>query len=265
METFSASSNENWSDLARLIAVAPKEEFGHTALEFLSRVSRIENFGSYHIADLARPSPILSFWSGRISDYWFQRDAERILGSPDAQSRIIAHIHKAPLGGVYIDRWHPKADSRRAAIYKRNGVIERVAVSSKDGRSGHRSFYLRSAADGWLSEQEYAELCNVLPIVHGLIGLRTQIIGTARIRSTDGSNATRLKDNNVQGFAGLTPREAEVCDLLLDGKSIAASALQLDISETTIRTLRQRAFRKLHVGSGKELMALFIHTPHVSS
>ena len=102
METFSASSNENWSDLARLIAVAPKEEFGRDALDFLSNVSRIENFGSYHIADLARASPTLSFWSGRISDYWFQRDAERILGSPDAQSRIIAHIHKAPLGGLYI-------------------------------------------------------------------------------------------------------------------------------------------------------------------
>ena len=68
----------------------------------------------------------------------------------------------------------------------------------------------------------------------------------------------------MQGFVELTPREAEVCDLLLDGKSIAASALQLDISEATIRTLRQRAFRKLHVGSGRELMALFIQTPHVS-
>lgn len=264
MEKFSTSCIENWSNLARLIAVAPREEFGRETLDFLSNVSRIENFGSYQIADMARPSPILSFWSGRISDYWFQRDAERILGSPDGQSRIIAHIHKAPEGGVHIDRWYPKVDSRRAAIYKRNGVVERVAVSSRDGRSGHRSFYLRSAADGWLSEQEYAELCNVLPIVHGLIGLRTQIIGTARNRSTDGSNATRLKDNNVRGFVELTPREAEVCDLLLDGKSIAASALQLNISEATIRTLRQRAFRKLHVGSGRELMALFIQTQYVS-
>ena len=261
MEQLSQASIENLSGVARLIAVAPKDEFGHTALEFLSHVSRIENFGAYHISDLARPHPVLSFWSGRISDYWFQRDAELILGSKDSQSRIIEQVQKAPFGGVHIDRWHPKAGSKREAIYSRNGVVERLAVSSRDGRSGLRSFYLRSAADGWLHEAEYAALCKVLPIVHSLIGLRSQIVGTARNGVKNGANATRLRDHNAQGFAGLTPREAEVCDHLLDGKSIAATALQLDVSEATIRTLRQRSFRKLNVGSARELMALFIHTP----
>ncbi|MEM7472607.1 MAG: helix-turn-helix transcriptional regulator [Pseudomonadota bacterium] len=247
--------------MARLIAIAPKEEFGRVALEFLSSVSRIENFGAYYIADLARPHPDLSFWSGRISDYWFQRDAELILGSKDAQSQIIAQIQKAPSDGVHIDRWSPEAGSIRAGIYKRNGVVERVAMSSRDGRSGLRSFYLRSAADGLLDEDEYAALCRVLPIIHSLIGLRNQIVGTARHGIKDGANATRLRDNNVGRFVGLTPREAEICDLLLDGKSIAASALQLEISEATIRTLRRRSYRKLNVGSARELMALFIQTP----
>jgi len=264
MQQLPAPSIEVLSDLERLIAIAPKEGFGGAALQFLSNVSRIENFGAYHIADLARPRPALSFWSGRITSYWFQRDAELILASRDSQSRIIAQIQEAPSDDVHMDRWHPKPGSKRKAIYDRNGVVERVAVSSRDGRSGLRSFYLRSTADGWFDEDEYAALCKVLPIVHGLIGLRHQIVGTARHGAGDGANATRLRDTNVQGFVGLTPREAEVCDLLLDGKSIAASALQLDISEATIRTLRQRAFRKLQVGSARELMALFIRTPHAN-
>ncbi len=264
MQQSPAPSIENLSGLARLIAIAPKEEFGGAALQFLSGISRIENFGAYHIADLARPHPALSFWSGRISGYWFQRDADLILGSKSTQSRIIAQIQEAPSDGVHIDRWRPKAGSKRSAIYERNGVIERVAVSSRDGRSGLRSFYLRSAADGWFDDEEYEALCRILPLVHGLIGLRHQIVGTARHRIGDGANATRLRDNGVRGFVGLTPREAEVCDLLLDGKSIAASALQLDVSEATIRTLRQRAFRKLQVGSARELMALFIQTPQAT-
>ncbi len=264
MEQFPAPSIKRLTGLDRLIAIAPKEEFGGAALQFLSSISRIENFGAYHIADLARPYPALSFWSGRISDYWFRRDAELILGSKDIQSQIITQIQKAPCDGVYIDRWHPKVGSRRDAIYKRNGVLERVAVSSRDGHSGLRSFYLRSATDGWFNEDEYAALCKILPIVHGLIGLRHQIVGTARHGLGDGANATRLRENNVRGFVSLTPREAEVCDLLLDGKSIVASALQLDVTEATIRTLRQRAFRKLQVGSARELMALFIQTPHAT-
>lgn len=261
MKHLMASSIESFGDVERLISAAPKDDFGRDALQFLSNVARIDNFGAYHIPDLARPQPVLSFWSGRISDYWFRRDADLILGSQKAQSQILAQIQEAPADGVQIDRWHPSVGSKRDAIYKRNGVIERVAVSSRDGRSGLRSFYLRSAADGYFDEEEYAALCKVLPIVHSLIGLRHQIIGTARHGIGDGANATRLRDNNVQRFVELTPREAEVCDLLLDGKSIAASALQLNISEATIRTLRQRAFRKLGVGSARELMALFIQTP----
>ncbi|WP_270728879.1 helix-turn-helix transcriptional regulator [Shimia sp. Alg240-R146] len=264
MQEFPASWDEDLSGLQRLIAIAPKVEFGSAALQFLSGIARIENFGAYHIADLSRPNPALSFWSGRITSYWFQRDAALILGSKDAQSRIISQIREARSDGVHIDRWHPKPGSKREEIYKRNGVLERVAVSSRDGRSGLRSFYLRSAADGLLDENEYEALCKVLPIVHGLIGLRHQIVGTARHGIDDGANATRLRDNNVGGFAGLTPRETEVCDLLLDGRSIAASALQLDVSEATIRTLRQRAYRKLKVGSARELMALFIQTPHAT-
>ncbi|MEM8978688.1 MAG: helix-turn-helix transcriptional regulator [Pseudomonadota bacterium] len=261
MQAAPTKTTETTPDLARLIAVAPKDEFGRDALEFLSQTARIENFGAYYIPDLARPKPALSFWSGRISSYWFQRDADLILGSNSAQSQIMEHIQDAPPNGVCFDRWHPKAGSKRSEIYKRNGVIERLAVSSKEGRSGLRSFYLRSAADGWLTETDYAALCEVLPMIHGLIGLRHQIVGTARHGIGEGANATRLRDANVPGFEGLTPRETEVCDLLLDGRSIAASALGLGVSETTIRTLRQRAFRKLKVGSARELMALFIQTP----
>ena len=262
MQLSSETKSANSGALAHLIASVPKEEFGSAALSFLSSVTRIENFGAYHIPDLAVPKPSLSFWSGRISDYWFRRDADLILGEKDTQAQIKRDIQAAPAHGVKIDRWHPEEGSKRRTLYDRNGIIERVAVSSRDGRSGLRSFYLRSSVDGWLDDGEYRALCTILPIMHGLIGLRHQIIGTARHTLGDWGNATRLRDTNVGGFGDLTPREAEICDLLLDGKSIAASALELDISEATVRTLRQRAFRRLDVGSARELMALFIQTPN---
>jgi len=67
----------------------------------------IANFGAYHIADLAEPQPSLSFWSGRISDYWFQRDADIILNTPETLHRIVTQIQGAPAGGAHIERWHP--------------------------------------------------------------------------------------------------------------------------------------------------------------
>jgi len=247
-------------EIASLIAQTPLESFGATALALLSSVAQVENFGAYHISDLQRPAPVLSFWSGRISDYWFQRDADLILSTPQVRAGILDQVTHAPETGVHIEHWSPDADDPRAAIYARNGIIERLAVSSRDGRAGVRSFYLRSAKDGLLSKEEIAGLCEILPIVHGLIGLRHKIVGTARHTVRSIGQVSRLRDMNVPAFCALSPREAKVCDLVTVGKSVAATALDLSVSEATVRTLRARAYRKLNVTSATELMALFIRS-----
>lgn len=243
-----------------LIATVAQKDFGAAALAFLSSTARFENFGAYHIADLAEPQPSLSFWSGRISDYWFQRDADIILNTPETLHRIVTQIQGAPAGGAHIERWHPSENDTRKATYARNGILERVAVSSKNGRTGLRSFYLRSATDGWLNESEFENVCDDLLIVHELIGIRHQIVGTSGQRLHATSSASRLRDFNVPAFAELSPREAIVCDLLLQGSSVAATALEMAVSEATIRTLRARAYRKLNVSSATQLMALFVRS-----
>jgi DNA-binding CsgD family transcriptional regulator len=60
--------------------------------------------------------------------------------------------------------------------------------------------------------------------------------------------------------AMLSPREREICDLLLLGCSSAAIALRLDISRHTVKDHRKRIFRKLRVGSLAELFALRART-----
>lgn len=246
--------------LVDLISKASESDFGPAALAFLSSSAKIENFGAFFVADIARPAPELSFWSGRISDYWFQHYAHVILDDKAAQDHIVSQISRAADNGLHIERWHPGDDEKRKEIYAHNGIVERIAVSSKAGRTGLRSFYLRSAADGLISDTEYEDLCEALPVVHALIGARHQIVGTALRRNQAVAGATRLRDCNVPGFADLTAREADVCDLLLNAKSVAASALDLAVSEATIKTLRARAYRKLNVGSATELMALFVRS-----
>jgi DNA-binding CsgD family transcriptional regulator len=54
----------------------------------------------------------------------------------------------------------------------------------------------------------------------------------------------------------LSPREQEICDLMLRGCSSAAIALRLAISRHTVKDHRKRIFRKLQVGSLAELFAL---------
>lgn len=54
---------------------------------------------------------------------------------------------------------------------------------------------------------------------------------------------------------GLSPREREICDLLLVGCSTEAIASRLDISRYTVKDHRKSIFRKLQVGSLAELFA----------
>jgi DNA-binding CsgD family transcriptional regulator len=54
----------------------------------------------------------------------------------------------------------------------------------------------------------------------------------------------------------LSPREREVCELLMLGCSSTAIALRLNISRHTVKDHRKRIFRKLQIGSLAELFAL---------
>lgn len=54
----------------------------------------------------------------------------------------------------------------------------------------------------------------------------------------------------------LTPREADICARIILGYSTTAIALDLDITENTVSTLRKRAYDRLDICSQNELFAL---------
>ncbi len=54
--------------------------------------------------------------------------------------------------------------------------------------------------------------------------------------------------------AGLSEREAQICNMLLQGHTAKSSALALSLSETTIVTYKKRAFQKLQIKRKSELL-----------
>lgn len=65
-----------------------------------------------------------------------------------------------------------------------------------------------------------------------------------------------LESHDVPAASALSPREQEICALLLTGCSSHAIALRLGISRHTVKDHRKAIFRKLRVGSLAELFAL---------
>jgi DNA-binding CsgD family transcriptional regulator len=53
-------------------------------------------------------------------------------------------------------------------------------------------------------------------------------------------------------------REVEVCSRILFGLSSAGIAIDLDISETTVKTYRKRAYHRLSIGCERELLTWYL-------
>lgn len=244
---------------ARLVAAVSREEFGAEVIAFVKTGAKLNNFGSFYSPDLKRLETKLSLWSGKISDYWFRQTGKMIESHPEVQQHILSTIREAPEGGTTISRWHPTGDDPRVAMFEQFRLIERVAVSSRFGRNGYQSFFLRSKADGWISDAEMEALEQVLPVAHELIALRHRIVGSELFHYQSVLDTSTLRDRNLGGFATLSRRESEVCDCLIQGLTVLGTASKLGIAESSVRTLRRRAYRKLSISSATELMAFMLH------
>jgi NarL family two-component system response regulator LiaR len=72
-----------------------------------------------------------------------------------------------------------------------------------------------------------------------------------------------LRAGVIQGSELLTPREAEVLELLQDGATNAEIAHELSIGIETVRTHARHIYRKLGIGSRRELTRLARQDPIV--
>ncbi|MGR3620714.1 helix-turn-helix transcriptional regulator [Pseudophaeobacter sp.] len=246
-------------DVAKLVAAVAGSDFAEQILAHIRQAAEIANFGTFYVADMGNPEPVLSIWAGEMSGYWFNRNASTILSHDLLMDSILHRIRAAKGDGLVIERWRPTPADPISAIYARDQVIERVTVSSYSGRIGFQSFFLRGAASGWITDQEMQRLQAALPLVHELIGLRHRIVGATAQGATRAGRASALRARDAGPFGRLTPREAEVCDLAVQGMSVGGTALELGVSENTVRTLRRRAYEKLEVSSATQIATLILN------
>lgn len=259
MDDKTRRKNCNLIGPAALTTAVSRDEFGTAVLDYLSETARIGNFCVFFFPDLRYAKGVQSLCSGRIGDYWLRRNGDMIINDPKLIDPVLDAIRAAPEVGVRIERWHPSPNDAVLQLYEQFDVLERVSVTSRSSQFGYKSFFLRDKADGWISDKEYDGLCEILPFVHELIGLRHRITGAENFQLTAAHYVSGLRARQVFGFLKLSKREAEVCDCVVTGMTIAGTALELGISEATVKTLRQRAYRKLGVNSVTQLMALILH------
>lgn len=245
--------------LTSLVASVGAPDFAAKLLVHVRETAPVANFGAFLVPDTSRPKPVLSLWAGEMSGYWFNRNARRILADDVMTHDILRRIRATPVGGLAIERWRPSPEDPISPIYERDGVIERLTVSSRTENAGYQTFFLRGRSAGWFTEAEVTQLTKSLPLVHELVGLRHRIVGAEAFHYAADARISALRARDVGQFGRLSAREAEVCDLIVNGVSVSGSAVALGIAENSVRTLRKRAYAKLGVHSAMQIAALALN------
>lgn len=246
----------NRAGVTGLAASVTKSDFGTAVLNYVSQTAAIRNFCVFYFPDLRQLEAHHSIWAGSVGDFWLRLQGSTIVNDTDLIQPMLEEIQAVPIQKHSIGRGSPSKGDPAKPIYERFGICERVTVASRNRKSGFMSFFLRSESDGWLSDEQFQGLRETLPLVHEMVGLRHRIIGSENFQYSAGVSASSLRERQVMEFASLSQREAEVCDCIVSGLSVVATAAQLGIAEATVKELRRRAYKKLNVHSAAQMVKI---------
>lgn len=104
-------------------------------------------------------------------------------------------------------------------------------------------------------------VCATLTLLPALTGQLNQLFQPRGAESADAEEGDDLLLQQAMALDPLTPREDEVLQQTLAGKSNRAISEDLHISESTVKTHLRRIFSKYGVGSRAELISLLLKGP----
>ncbi len=249
------------ADLAHLIASVDREEFRDMVLKLLGHAGKVGDFSVFTITDAPEGTPSFVFGAGEMGDYQIRRNAADLGRSGSYAAYVQGLVDAARRRGPEIirERPDPVADAELWRIFERSGVIEKLYSVHIDGAVAHYISYFRRKKDGLFADEEVNRLRSLIPVVDALILLRHKLRGGSMAEHK--GFVSNLRMRSLQPYAGLPPREAEICDGIVSGLSTEAIALTLKLAQSTVKTLRQRAYAKLGIATQTELFAMLLILP----
>lgn len=134
-------------------------------------------------------------------------------------------------------------------------IRDRIVISARRGSESYSLSLLRSTRMGCFGEGELSRLTSVAGSLLSAVAKHAEILARQphlALASLGEIEHCLLADGR------LTRREAQVCARLLFGLSLVGIALDLGISEETVRTYRSRAYARLQIGSPRELLLWYL-------
>ena len=206
-----------------------------------------------HLADAASRGPAkIALQAGRLYErgmfYRFDPNSERVREGSEEEDVMLFTLVATDI-----------RDSRyRSSIYGRFGIVERASLIRRVlGRWLLLNLY-RDKPSGRFDSTALAKLTDIAPLLIACAGKHLSLTSKLSVRRDRTAMLAAFHSMLDSLDAGLTERERQVCAHALAGVTIAGIASTLGVKESTVATLRRRAYSKLGISSLNSLFALCI-------
>lgn len=147
----------------------------------------------------------------------------------------------------------------RTLVYPR--IRERLFISSARGSEAYGLSVLRSKHCTRISRKQVALLAQSADIILSTIARHYEGLDDGP-RLADSLNCLASIEKRIRRVARfLPPREIDVCARFLYGMTSVGIALDLGIGEESIKTYRKRLYKRLGIGSPRELIMWYLKLP----
>ena len=256
----------HWSILVRLTGNLANDRFGEDLYRLLADFAGIAHCAvlTCHLDRLQEQR--LSLVGGSITEYWaremIRQGTSWMVRHNHLFDRHMAEFERGKIapGPLFRFRPDPAEHPEIAAIYEKSGILEKVYGLGVCNDRVHQLNLFRPVRKGPFSKREIDGLQRLLPLVMNLILAHFQICGGGKQRTHNRKRLiTRMRQRRILQFDRLSARETRVCDLIVSGLTTEGIATALGLKVSSIKTYRNRAYRKLGISSNSQLYAMIIN------
>ncbi len=247
--------------LAGVIAAIGEADFGHTALAQLNRWMPLCWWSIYRLrAD--QPPTVHAAGSCGVRDGTGEAWRDYRAGLYRRDETFAAAREQVQGGQAVLTHWHARELplAHRQQIYLRHGLRERLSIVQGDAQGGVLAINLyRHQDQAPFSDAAIDAMRLAARPMLACVAKHLVLAGRADVEAAPGVGTAGVPAS-LSVLSGLTPREHEVCARLLKGWTHEGIAADLQLSAATVKTYRDRAFRRLGIHHRNELFALVLES-----
>lgn len=244
--------------LVELVSAVGEEGFGYALARFLNKLCGAEQVAAFQLGNAqlkliaAGRAPTGEPRWDRVNRYvsqgWWERD-------PSMHEAQEIRLTPEPVL-IHADLWNRQHAGLRQIIYP--DISDRLLLCGGAEAGSYQISILRAECRDQFDD---AEVCRVRHFGAFLIAVLAKHV---RLRAPGPNAADAIRnlaaiEQCINACGTLTLREAEVCSRIVYGLSASGIAADLAVSEETVKTYRKRAYRRLGIGSERELLTWYLH------